>query len=720
MSRKNPFMRISIGSDLFQTGDGKLFGCSVTSGEGESMSNCSFRVRASRSLVDKYFATIYKNDGLDPVVIPSQGSDGESNGTSSSYSGSVPSLNGVDPAKIKRAVNFYLGKGMSLEGAAYLVGNYIQESSLNHLANNGLGNIGLAQWDASRRATNGGIPLGTNDFVKQMEWAIAEMVTDSVNSGENHNVREKLNGTNISAITHALSRWERYGGNEEGGRYAYGAQLLEALKKGGSSSKASDSVASTQQPKAIEKVSTAAFTGSQITVELGFNGTPLIAMSFLHTSIDYDHISRTLTFGGSAATWVLTQRVKSTAFRDCSLEQIAQQICDAHGLTLDYKGEKIEYEYFPQLGISDYETLLLECRRIGYRMHCDGAILSIAPRFARSKSKDSAIAADNGLSDFVLEYGDNLTTFKVSHSAGGDSGGARSSSPSERSSTGETKFEIDPSTGAIAQVRKEDPTGGTTGYHTSTIKPKTKGGTDEADKVRRENALRVRGIVAQFSCPCENGSLLLTPDSIFRTTQISEFIDRVWTVESVTHDWAEGSGFITSGTVYSPMKNKYPTPETSSASGGSSGTQGDPSSLTNPGGFIHPTAGRGRLTSPYGQRGGRLHAGVDVAPNPEDPFNIPIYASAGGTVDIQNVAGGYGLNILIDHGNGFWTLYGHLSETLVSDGAIVKQGDNIAKMGFSGRVIPAGEGGTHLHFNIYKGSPSEGSTVNPEDYIKFR
>jgi Peptidase family M23/Phage tail lysozyme len=718
VNRKNPFMRVSIGGDLFQSADGKLIGCSVTLGEGETSSSCTFKVRASKSLVDKYFTTIYNNDGLDPVVLPSQKSGSVELGEASNYDGSVPSLNGVDASKTKKAINFYLNKGLSTEGACYLVGNYIQESSLNHLANNNLGNIGLAQWDTGRRATNGGIPLGVGDFEKQMSWALAEMITDSTASGFNHDVRSKLNGVNINAIMQGLNDWERFGAGELGGRFSYGAQLLEAVKKQGTAPKAKESTIAAQKPKEIVKSveSVQTFTGSQITIELGFNGQPLAAYSFLHTSIDYDLLTKTLTFGGQAATWILTQRIKSTAYKDCTLEQIAQKICDAHGIILEYKGTEIKYEYFPQLGMSDYETLLLECRRVGYRLYCDGGTMTIAPREARTQNKN-----DNGLSDFTLIYGDNLTTFTVNHSAGGDSGGVRSSSPAEKSSTGESKFTINPDSGEIEQTRKEDKTGagtGTTGYHTSTIKPKTTGETDEKDKSRRENELRIRGIIAQFSCPCDSGALLLTPDSIFQTFQITNFLDRVWTVESVTHDWS-GSGFNTSGTVYSPMKNKYPQVNERS-SGGGTGKQGDPSSLSNPGGFIHPTANKGRLTSPYGQRGGRLHAGVDVAPNPEDPFNIPIYASAEGIVDVQNIPDGYGLNILIDHNNGFYTLYGHLSEVLVTSGTTVKQGANIAKMGYSGHVIPAGEGGTHLHFNIYKGSASEGNTVDPEGYIKFR
>jgi phage protein D len=722
MSRHNGYRRVTISSDTFFTGDSKLIDCSVTLGEGSSISSCSFSVRASTELVDRYFQTIYDSNGLDPVVIPSQEKNNSSSNSSGTYSGSVPAIQGISADKIKQAINFYLSKGLSLEGSCFLIGTYIQESSLNHLANNGLGNIGLAQWDGSRQATNGGIPLGANDFLKQLNWALLEMVSDSTNSGLNHNLRGKVNGADINAITKAIIDWERFGSGEQGGRFSYGAQLLEALKKNEVKDSAKQSTIAAQNPKTVSKpesVTKQVSTGNQITIESGFNNKVLTAYSFLHTSIAYDFNKRTLTFGGQASSWILTQRVKSTAYKDCTLKQIAQKICDAHGLKLEYKGNEITYKYFPQLGITDYECLLLECRRIGYRLNVNGVVLTIAPRESRKPTtKIGAVTGDKTqLSDFILEYGTNLTTFSVTHTAGSNSGGARSSSPSERESTGETKFELDPDTGKIAQTRKEDKTGsgiGATGYHTATIKPLTDGKTDEADKTRRENELRIKGIIAEFSCPCDSDTLLLTPDSIFQTYNISQFLDRVWTVESVTHTF-NSSGSTTSGTVYSPMKNKYPPAEKTDGTA----TQGERSSLRNEGGFIDPTAGKSTRTSGFGYRPayGRNHNGTDLA----NSTSVPIYASKKGTViDIQNTCaegdrgcgGGFGNLVFIDHNDGYVTHYAHLKQSSVTvfKGQTVEQGDQIALMGNTG-----GSDGQHLHFEIVKNN----TPINPEGLIKF-
>ena len=169
-----------------------------------------------------------------------------------------------------------------------------------------------------------------------MKWALDEMFNDGNLMG--HNVRSALNGTDINAIMRGLSDWERYGGSEEGYRYRYGAQLLEALRQGTiNQNAAKNSVQSAQTPKKKEekpKKDDKDFTGAQITVELGFNSNTIAAYSFLHTGISYDISNKTLNFEGTVATWVLTQIIKSTAYQDTTLQAIAQKMCDNYGLTL--------------------------------------------------------------------------------------------------------------------------------------------------------------------------------------------------------------------------------------------------------------------------------------------------------------------------------------------------------------------------------------------------
>lgn len=105
----------------------------------------------------------------------------------------------------------------------------------------------------------------------------------------------------------------------------------------------------------------------------------------------------------------------------------------------------------------------------------------------------------------------------------------------------------------------------------------------------------------------------------------------------------------------------------------------------------------------YGHNG---HKGVDIA-----GANIngqPVYAAAGGTVISASYHSSWGNNVLIDHGNGVWTRYAHLSSIGVSAGQTVSQGQYIGKVGSTGN-----SSGPHLHFEVYVNK----DRVNPEPYI---
>jgi murein DD-endopeptidase MepM/ murein hydrolase activator NlpD len=118
-------------------------------------------------------------------------------------------------------------------------------------------------------------------------------------------------------------------------------------------------------------------------------------------------------------------------------------------------------------------------------------------------------------------------------------------------------------------------------------------------------------------------------------------------------------------------------------------------------GLIWPTSGP--VTSPFGQRWGRLHAGIDIGA----PTGQPIYASNSGTV-IMGCGGGYGNCVLIDHGEGFVTLYAHQTSIFVSDGQSVSRGQNIGTIGCTGSCT-----GPHLHFE----TRVNGSAQNPMNYL---
>lgn len=120
--------------------------------------------------------------------------------------------------------------------------------------------------------------------------------------------------------------------------------------------------------------------------------------------------------------------------------------------------------------------------------------------------------------------------------------------------------------------------------------------------------------------------------------------------------------------------------------------------------FIWPTTTR-NITQGFSKR----HTGIDIS----DSKMEPIYASADGFVEISGYqTNGYGNTIVINHGNGYKTRYGHASQLFVSAGDFVKQGQLIAKQGRTGRV--RGVTGIHLHFEIMR----NGGKVNPLAYVK--
>ncbi|MBX4187922.1 MAG: M23 family metallopeptidase [Candidatus Doudnabacteria bacterium] len=104
----------------------------------------------------------------------------------------------------------------------------------------------------------------------------------------------------------------------------------------------------------------------------------------------------------------------------------------------------------------------------------------------------------------------------------------------------------------------------------------------------------------------------------------------------------------------------------------------------------------------------RLHSGIDIS----DSKREPIYAAADGFVELSGWRTGYGNTVIINHGNGFKTLYGHSSEIYVKAGDKVTKGQVIAKQGNTGRV--RGATGIHLHFEIIK----NGVKVNPLSYVR--
>jgi murein DD-endopeptidase MepM/ murein hydrolase activator NlpD len=121
----------------------------------------------------------------------------------------------------------------------------------------------------------------------------------------------------------------------------------------------------------------------------------------------------------------------------------------------------------------------------------------------------------------------------------------------------------------------------------------------------------------------------------------------------------------------------------------------------------------GAITSEFGHRenpfGGsdiETHKGLDI----KGPIGGEVKAVAKGEVAFAGLKGGFGNCIILKHGNGFETLYGHLSKILVSVGQPIDIGQQIGLIGSTGRST-----GPHLHYEVHR----NGQKINPEGFLKL-
>lgn len=137
--------------------------------------------------------------------------------------------------------------------------------------------------------------------------------------------------------------------------------------------------------------------------------------------------------------------------------------------------------------------------------------------------------------------------------------------------------------------------------------------------------------------------------------------------------------------------------------------------------FLWPVPGYTYISSYYGYRWGKLHKGIDIAGG--SIAGKPIVAAASGKVIVASqtcshnyakwsscgCGGGYGNYVMVDHGNGYVTLYGHMKTLNVRAGQSVAMGETIGYVGTTGYST-----GYHLHFEIRKG----GVPQDPMEYLK--
>jgi murein DD-endopeptidase MepM/ murein hydrolase activator NlpD len=119
----------------------------------------------------------------------------------------------------------------------------------------------------------------------------------------------------------------------------------------------------------------------------------------------------------------------------------------------------------------------------------------------------------------------------------------------------------------------------------------------------------------------------------------------------------------------------------------------------------------GTVTGSFGERidpfngEGAFHSGIDISSS----YGTPVMAPADGTVTYADFLGGYGRAVVVDHGHGISTRYGHLANFAVISGQHVHRGDTIGYVGLSGRST-----GPHLHYEVRIND----TPVNPHKYLR--
>jgi murein DD-endopeptidase MepM/ murein hydrolase activator NlpD len=421
--------------------------------------------------------------------------------------------------------------------------------------------------------------------------------------------------------------------------------------------------------------------GNKLTVNLG-----AVSYTFFHQGTKWSESGITQ-ISGQSVRWVMNRRKRNKTLKSLSLKQLAQQIATAHKIKLDWQANiDPEYEHIDQSGLSDYQLLVREANFAGLWVSDDNGTLTVK---SRDRIKDSG---------FIISRGTNLVSYEIKDQAL-DHNNAESGLLQD-----EPKATVEPLTGTLQQKGVDiDPVKdrSTTGNNTQTISGKPKPGQDAVIAVNRARFKRIKGLPSTFVVPLTERSVQLKPLDAVRTEGFPSPLSRIWLVDKVTHKLSDGT---TTLEVYSPVEVVDQSPQEAPT------PTGQPDTVTT--GWVYPCNGTvtdiwklARVNPVTGQT--KPHRGVDIG----NGSGTTVYAVADGIV-IQPW-GSYGTAgnvIFIQHDNGYSSAYFHLLDgsLQVRPGARVKKGQVIAGMGSTGNST-----GTHLHFQIGKGSGQSAAWENP-------
>jgi murein DD-endopeptidase MepM/ murein hydrolase activator NlpD len=736
----DPFVKITLGklgskgAIVFTSGDGKLKDVSVTLSEGKNLSSCKFSVyEPDRFLTYIYFLHIELIEGLESFDTPAASkpnSKANSNVPQDAVTGTSGKVifnstkatvfndkmgsrgNKLDTDNVFGCAMRYNNPAASKQfGSQGMVNslNFGDKVKVTNLDNGKSCICEIQDWGPNPKLADRGIDLFTRAF---NELTGTKGYQAAYNIGVLNNIKvehiEKAT-TNADSSNGVKSKQQVVKQQSKEVKAQVASVDQSILNPQG---KASLSVTKSKSPEQEDLPFVSTKAGSQITIELGYGGQTIAAYSFIHTGLKFSLFEPdTLEFTGQASSWVLTQRIKNTAYTNITFRKLAQKITSSYGMKLVMPEEGPKYNYFPQKGQTDYEALLTEAKRIGYRVYTKGATLYIQDRLVNTPNQQV----------YILKYGDNMgVSFEVSHQAITDSnGGARSSAPGVTTSSGERKFEIDPISGQVNQKRKENITGtgsskdvATTGSPLPPPVPNVEGLTNAADSQRRANEDRIKGFIANAEVPTTPEVLILDPDTPFYTeSALTPVFSRFWVIESITHTYSGGK-FNTKFTCYAPFRNKRPSAAINSISttsnpilnpSSTTGSNTNPTTFKpNSPSFIRPMT-VGVVTSRHRSENPKRpnHKGIDISSVGGKGAGANVIASAAGTVTFagfganSNQRNGYGNVVDIDHGGGWMSRYAHLNSINVTVGQQVTQGQLIGVEGNSGFSF-----GTHLHTEI--------------------
>jgi muramidase (phage lysozyme) len=424
--------------------------------------------------------------------------------------------------------------------------------------------------------------------------------------------------------------------------------------------------------------------GSTITIDWGG-----VSFEFIHQGTEHSD-SQITTVTGQGLRWILSRRKRNKTLQDVSLKQLGEQVAKAHNVVLEYQASyNPSFVHIDQSGISDYQLLIREANFAGLYVSEEAGKITIK---SRDKIKDSG---------YIVATGSNLITYKFEDKALDSSNDKDSSLLQE-----EPKSSIEPLTGQINQTRKDidgvkDQSA--TGTSSAPVSGTPQPGQDALINQERSRMKRVKGLPSQFVVKLDDQTLTLKPLDAIRSLGFPSPLNRIWLVDSVTHS---ASSQTTTLDVYSPIEVVDRSPVNLSDSLPMTNTEKKETQALSAS-WVYPVSGL--VTSPYGQRNGRLHRGIDISGAPPgDNTGGDVVAVADGIVNVRastcrlgdgSCGGGFGNWVTIDHGNGFITAYAHLHRVTVAHGVSVKRGQKIGVEGNTGASR-----GTHLHFEVWKGN----------------